>query len=191
MGVCTVRQEKIQQSANFIRLKRIVAHIIDLVISLMLCLLLFSVSFFLLGIARGIIFNNVSVACNGDCVLVMEFNALVIAYYLYRFISWKVGCRRTLGQLFLKLKIVNLNAEKHLQPNQSISIFFLLLPILPLVMFFNYTYFFNYPNEGVAYLTYILIAWGVITQISCLGFTNEIDCLAGMKITNSNKKEAL
>ena len=191
MGVCTVKQDEIHQSPNFIRLKRIVAHIIDLVISLIFCVLLFYVSFFLLGIVKGIIFNNVSVACNGDCVFAMEVNALVITYYLYHFISWKDGYRRTLGQLLLKLKIVNLNTGKHLQPNRSIKIFFLLLPILPFVIFINYCHFFNFSGEGAAYFALILIAWGVIIQMICLGFSDKIDYLAGMKIINSNKKEVL
>ena len=190
-GLHTVRCDRIQQSSNFIRLKRIAAHIIDLVISLMFCALIFSASFFLLGLARGIIYNNVSVSCNGDCVFVMLFNAFVIAYYLYHFIAWKNGYRRTLGQLFLKLKVVDISSEKHLPPNRSIKIFFLLLPILPLIIFFNYAYFFNLPNEGAAYLISIFIAWGVITQIICLGFADEIDYLSGMKIINAYKKELL
>lgn len=191
IGMYTVKHDEIQKSSYLIRFKRIVANVIDLLISLQFCAQLFFISFMLWSVMRVTIIKNANITCSGDCAFVMSFNTFVIVYYLYHFISWKDGYRRTLGQLFLKLKIVNLNAEKHLSPNRSIKIFFLLLPILPLVIFFNYAHFFNYFGEGAAYLISILIAWGIITQIICLGFSDEIDYLAEMKITNSNKKEVL
>jgi uncharacterized RDD family membrane protein YckC len=191
IGVYTVKHDEIQKSSYLIRFKRIAAHIIDLLISLQFCAQLFFISFMLWGVLRVTIFKNANISCSGECAFVMSFNAFVIAYYLYHFISWKDGYRRTLGQLFLKLKAVNLNTEKHPLSNRSIKIFFLLLPILPLVIFFNYALFFYDFGEGAVYLISILIAWGVITQIICLGFSDEIDYLAGMKIANSNKKEVL
>jgi uncharacterized RDD family membrane protein YckC len=191
IGMYTVKHDEIQKSSYLIRFKRIAAYVIDLLISLQFCAQLFFISFMLWSVLRVTILKNANIACSGDCAFVMSFNAFVIAYYLYHFISWKDGYRRTLGQLFLKLKIVNLNTEKHLSPNRSIKTFFLLLPILPFVIFINYCHFFNFSGEGAAYLASILIAWGVITQIICLGFADEIDYLAGMKITNSIKKEVL
>jgi uncharacterized RDD family membrane protein YckC len=191
IGMYTVKYDEIQKSSYLIRFKRIAAYIIDLLISLQFCAQLFFISFMLWIVLRVTILKNANIACSADCAFVMSCNAFVIAYYLYHFISWKDGYRRTLGQLFLKLKVVNLNAEKHLPPNRSIKTFFLLLPILPFVIFINYCHFFNFSGEGAAYLASILIAWGVITQIICLGFSDEIDDLAGMKITNSNKREIL
>ena len=191
IGMYTVKHDEIQKSSYLIRFKRIVANVIDLLISLQFCAQLFFISFMLWSVLRVTILKNANIACSGDCAFVMSFNAFVIAHYLYHLISWKDGYRRTLGQLFLKLKIANLNAEKHLPPNRSIKIFFLLLQILPFVIFINYCHFFNFSGEGAAYLASILIAWGVITQIICLGFADEIDYLAGMKITNSIKKEVL
>ena len=191
IGMYTVKHDEIQKSSYLIRFKRVVAYIIDLLISLQFCAQLFFVSFMLWIVLRMTILRSFNIACSGDCAFVMSCNAFVIAYYLYHFIAWKHRYRRTLGQLLLKLKIVNLNAEKHLPSNRSIKIFFLLLPILPFVIFINYCHFFNFSGEGAAYLASILIVWGVITQIICLGFADEIDYLAGMKITNSNKKEVL
>ena len=191
IGMYTVKHDEIQKSSYLIRFKRIVAHVIDFLISLQFCAQLFFVSFMLWSVLRVTILKNANIACSGDCAFVMSFNAFVIAYYLYHFIAWKDGYRKTLGQLFLKLKIVNLNAEKHLVPNRSIKIFFLLLPILPFIIFINYCHFFNFSGEGAAYFALILIAWGAIIQMICLGFSDKIDYLAGMKITNSNKKEVL
>ena len=160
IGMNTFKHDEIQKSSYLIRFKRVVAYVIDLLISLQFCAQLFFISFMLWSVLRVTILKNANITCSGDCAFVTSFNAFVIAYYLYHFIAWKDRYRRTLGQLFLKLKIANLNAEKHLPPNRSIKIFFLLLPILPFVIFINYCHFFNFSGEGAAYLASILIAWG-------------------------------
>ena len=191
MGLRIVRYYEIQQSSNFIRPKRICAYIIDLLISLKFCILLFFIFIFLLNLFPLDILKNSIASDDEGCPFVMPFNIFMIAYYFYHLISWKEGYRRTLGQLCMKLKVENINTEKRLSPNRSIKIFFLLLPILPLVIYFNYSHFIYDFGEGAQYLIPIVMIFGVITQIVCLGFADEIDCLSGMKITNSNKKELL
>ena len=178
-----------------VMLKRVVAYAIDLLFVLQLNLALWLALVFVWRILDVTFFESADRALlralqyRGDVAFVMAYNLFIVAYCLYYSVAWRVGYERTLGQLFLGLKASRVQEENGKSYSRKTKIFFLLLPILPFIIFLNYDQFISSFGEGGQYIIPFLILYGIAVQVICLFFNDRVDNLARMKIENANKKE--